>query len=100
MKITLVIINGKKLLICIHDLIDKYPNNVYIINYAELIDNPLEEVAKIFKFINIPLAIQTTEFIKLSTKDHNESYYSVFKSKIVKDRWKSELDPYIIQEII
>ena len=83
-----------------HDLIDKYPRNVYIINYSELIDNPIKEVAKIFEFINIPLSKQTTEFLKVSTKDHSESYYSVFKSKKVKDKWKSELDPYIVSEIV
>ncbi len=30
---------------------------------------------------------------------HKEGPYTVFKNRSVRDRWKSELDPYIVSQI-
>ena len=82
------------------DLKDKYPERTYILRYEDLVINPNAETHKIFNFLNIPLMKQTEKFLHESTTTLKDNYYSVYKTQEVIHKWESELDPYIIQEIL
>jgi len=79
---------------------DKYPDRVMIVRYEELVNEPLPVVAQMFQFANLMLHQQTIEFLKDSQSRNVECEYAVFKRKDVKDKWRNELDPYIISEVI
>ncbi|MFT5635026.1 MAG: hypothetical protein ACI89T_000457 [Cognaticolwellia sp.] len=81
------------------DLADKWPDRVYLIKYEDLVNAPLLMTEEMFSFCDISMDKQTSDFLSLSTKSHDNSPYSVFKSKQVIDNWKSDFDPYITQEI-
>ncbi len=81
------------------DLREKYPDNVHLIRFEDLVADPGQNVAKIFSFANLPLEPQTERFIKESTERHDDSPYSVYKNSRVAHQWQRELDPYIASEI-
>jgi hypothetical protein len=81
------------------DLQEKYPNQVYIIKYEEMVDNPIGVSHGIFDFVGLDLTEQTEFFLRACHSVHKEGPYAVFKDKFVKERWKSELDPYIVSQI-
>ncbi len=81
------------------DLQTKYKNQFYLVNYNKLTENTKQETEKIFSFLNLELTQQTTDFVKSSTSTHTDNPYSVFKDKKVKDKWKTELNKEIIDEI-
>jgi hypothetical protein len=81
------------------DLKEKYPNKVYIVKYDELVDNPLTESKRIFKFTGLEFTGQTRSFLENCHLINKEEPNAVFKDKSVKDNWKNELNPYIIKEI-
>jgi len=78
----------------------KYPNNVKVISYDELVLNPIDIIKETFSFTGIELTGQTIEFLQASQSTHDSDQYAVFKNKNVKDSWKHELDINIRSEII
>ena len=82
------------------DLQDKYPDQVYIVKYEDLVDNPVLYTERIFDFTGLEYTKQTETFLNTCHSFHNQDVFSVFKTPDVKERWKSELDPYIANEII
>jgi len=82
------------------DLKEKYPDNVFIVRYEELVDHSLTLSKAIFDFLGLEFSEQSDAFLKASHAVHHTSPYSVFKDRSVKDRWKTELDPYIIREVL
>ena len=81
------------------DLSEKYPDRMTIVQYEDLARNTLEEVSRIYSFVNLDMGKQTMEFLEKSTKKHEDSPYSVYKNSSVIDKWKGELDSYILEEI-
>jgi len=81
------------------DLKEKYPNNVYIVKYEELVDNPIPVSKSIYDFLGLEFKNQTISFLENCHSINKEGPYAVFKDKSVKDSWKSELYRYIINEI-
>jgi hypothetical protein len=82
------------------DLKDKYPERTYVLRYEDLVQNPIDMTYEIFDFFNIPLTHQTKDFLTASTTTSQESYYSVYKTADVTEKWKTDLDPYIAEEIL
>lgn len=81
------------------DLKEKYPDKVYIVKYEELVDNPIQISRDIFVFFGMDFSGQTRSFLESCHSVSKEGPYTVFKYKSVKESWKSELDPYISDEI-
>jgi len=81
------------------DLKDKFPHRVHVLSYNELVDNPREQVNEIFHFLGIKVTKQTKKFISECNSKHIEGPYSVYKNKNVKDKWKKQLNPKIVDEI-
>ena len=82
------------------DLKDKYPNQVNIIKYEELVNDPISLTKHILNFIGLDYVEQTETFLYECHSVHKDNPYAVFKDKTVMDKWISELDPYISNEII
>jgi len=78
----------------------KNPHRVYVVRYEELVDNPILVSKNAFDFLGLEFTEQTQSFLNTCHSFHKESPYSVFRNKSVKDRWQSELDPYIADEIM
>lgn len=81
------------------DLKNKWPKRVYLVRYEDLVDSPLNIVKDIFEFLDLSFRDQSINFIKKSTSIKQEDYYSVYKDSSVKDKWRKDLNKFIISEI-
>ncbi len=77
----------------------EYPNNLLVIKYEDLVEGPLEITKKMLSFTKLKYVHQTDTFLHNCHQKHNNNEYAVFKDKSVKDKWKDQLNPYIINEI-
>ncbi len=82
------------------DLKDKYPERVFIAKYDEIVNNPLDLAKSLFDFLGLKFSEQTQSFLEASHSIHQDNPYAVFKDKSVKEKWKFELDPYIVNEVL
>ena len=79
---------------------NNYPKRFYLIDYRKLLNNTKEEVSKLFDFCEIPLDIQTINFIDESkSRDISQDAYSVYRKNQQDDKWKEILTQSIINEI-
>lgn len=83
------------------DLKNQYPNNVSIVQYEKLLDDPENEITRLFQFVGLPMVPEIMKFFheSHSLQYTNESTTSVYKDLDVKDKWQSTLDPKIIEYI-
>lgn len=87
------------------DLEAQYPERFVTIRYEDVVEDPLGQMRRIFQFCDITYTDQTEKFLldssrnKPSGSSTGDAYYSVYKDKSVADKWRGELDPYIIEEI-
>jgi len=78
---------------------EKYPDNIYIVNYEDLVENTYNTIENIFLFCGMTLDNDTKEYIDITTSPENhENYdYSVFKNKKTKNKKdiNNEIKKYI-----
>ena len=78
----------------------KYPNNIIIVNYEDLVSNTKYELDKICEFCHIYLHKNMLESIDIM-KSKNDNYdYSVYKNEDTLNKWKGKLDEKIVSYII
>lgn len=77
-----------------------FPDQVYIQKYRDLLQHPVKETKKLFDFLELELTEQTRTFLRDSTTADREDEYAVFRKNQSDDKWKVELDPFIIDEIL
>ena len=58
---------------------EKFPNNIIIVNYEELVKNPNSKVKEICEFCNIDFHDNISKSIKLMNSKNEDYDYSVFK---------------------
>ena len=63
------------------DLMAKYPNRVYLVQYEQLVNESVKICKKLFEFAGIEYGEQTARFVENPESKHSESYYSVYKKK-------------------
>jgi hypothetical protein len=78
----------------------KYPNNIIIVNYEDLLKNTLEQIKKICVFCNLDLHDNMLKSIELMNSKTDEYDYSIFKNKDTLNKWKKKLDSKIIKYIV
>ena len=81
------------------DLKDKFPDQVLILSYNDLVTNTGRETDKLFSFTGLEVTEQTLDFLKSCNSNHIETPYSVYRNKAVKDKWLQELPQKIANEI-
>lgn len=81
------------------ELKKKYPKNVYLINYEDLLKNTEIEIEKIFQFCGLELKKSTIDFINVSLSKNDEYDYSVCRNKDTIINRKCNIDINIIKYI-
>jgi hypothetical protein len=81
------------------DLRDKYPDRFTLLRYEDAVYAPERTISELFNFLGMSYDEATQRFVRESTTVHEDSYYAVYKSKSVADKWRSELPPYIVDEV-
>ena len=90
----------KELALTFLELEQKNPERFLFIQYEQLVTDPNSIIENAFSFVGLKMERQVLDFIKSSQSYHSEDAYAVFKSPNVKDKWRSELDQRISEEII
>lgn len=78
---------------------EKYPENVYLLEYQDLLDNPIKITKQMFEFTGLTYESQTINFLNNSMNINHTDAYSVFKIKEKDDNWK-HLSKDIINYIV
>lgn len=81
------------------DLGDQFPARVKIVRYEALLDTLQDHVADLFGFLGLRVGPATREFLVACHERHDDSPYSVFRSKTVRDQWRTELPTFIAEAI-
>jgi len=76
-----------------------YPNNVYLINYEDLLKNTKVKIEKLFDFCGFKLEKSTIHFINESMSKNDDYDYSVFRNKENLIDKKCQLDEKILKHI-
>lgn len=82
------------------DLQERYRERFFLIQYEQLVEDPIHIMENAFSFIGLKMEKQVENFIKASQSLHVDDAYALYKSPSVKSRWRSQLDPRISREII
>lgn len=75
-------------------------DRVLTIRYEDVCAEPIETTRRMFEFAGLNWQSQTEQFVRASTRESDTDYYSVFKNpQASAERWRSELDPQLIERI-
>lgn len=82
-------------------VLEKYPDNIRIVQYETIVKHPEIQLRELFKFIDVEFNDNVMDFVNESWKEElsNDSTTSVFKTTNVIDKWKNQLDSEIIDYI-
>ncbi|MFC1484262.1 sulfotransferase [Candidatus Neomarinimicrobiota bacterium] len=78
----------------------EYPGNFFLMQYEDLVNEPVAITKELFRFLGLVYTSQAEEFLVDSQNRHDNDPYATFKHPGVKDRWRSSLQPQIQTEII
>lgn len=78
---------------------EKYPDNIIIVNYEDLVKNTIVEIKKICKFCNLKIHKNMKDSIELMNSKNEEYDYSVFKKEDTINKWKGKLNISIFNHI-
>jgi hypothetical protein len=81
-------------------LAERHPARVLVVRYEQLVSHALEQTRRIYSFADLSFGPQTERFVTESQSVHVGTEYSVFKRPEVKDRWRTELDPWFQEAIL
>lgn len=77
----------------------KHPNQFKLVEYNDLLSDTESVVKDLFVFSNLEITKSTLDFIKQSKQKEVSDAYSVFKTRQVDDKWKTQLKTEIIDYI-
>jgi len=75
------------------------PENVFVLRYEDLVENTETWTENMFNYVGLSITEQTKKFLYDCHGKHDSDDYAVFKDKSVKDKWRTQLDHRIINEI-
>lgn len=78
----------------------RYSSRVYLAKYNRFLTNAGQETENLFREVGLQVTGQTREFLKHSSSTDSSNPYSVFRANQRDDKWKTQLDPVIAQQII
>ena len=78
---------------------ERYPENIIIVKYEDLVKNTIIEIKKICEFCNLEFHKNMKESIELMNSKNEEYDYSVFKKEDTIHKWKGKLDDKIVMYI-
>jgi hypothetical protein len=71
------------------------PEQFRLVRYEEFVDDAQSETQALFDWLGLEYSTQTATFLRESQGTSVSGAYSVFRPPLVKDRWRSELQPQI-----
>lgn len=77
----------------------EFRRRVRVVRYESMVSSPEVVARDLMAFLDLDWHGQTAAFIHQSRNSQHPSEYAVFRSKEVKDRWRTELDPRIVEQI-
>jgi hypothetical protein len=77
-----------------------FPDNFYLIKYSDFLANVLESTKNLFTFCRLDINQQTINFINESQEQTVDHHFSVYRKNFRDDKWKEQLNPKIVQEIL
>ena len=70
------------------------------VRYEDICDDPMKWALTLLEFCGLPWSEQTAAFVRASTSQHSDAYYSVFKNPAqAASRWRRDLDPEQVEMI-
>lgn len=78
---------------------EQYPNRFYLLNYSDLLSEPVLVVHKLFDFMKLDFAVQTMQFLQESRSRNVQNSYGVFKTRQRDDVWINHLPAYITDHV-
>lgn len=91
----------KEVALLFHRLQKTYPDNFYLVEYSDLLNDCELQVRQLFSFLGLTYTKQTHLFIQNKLGENStKSVYSVFNTKERDDNWKSVLNENIVQSIV
>lgn len=78
----------------------QYPERFRIVQYEDLVESAVEATKQLFAFLELPYTSQTERFLLESQRYHIDDTHAVYKNPLVKDKWRSQLNPEIQAEIM
>lgn len=78
---------------------EEFPDDVIIIRYEDLIQDPLLRFESLYNKIEIPFTEPVKSFIQESRSRTSKSQYGVHNSKKVDDKWMSVLPDNVVEQI-
>jgi len=79
---------------------DSFPERFRIVQYEDLVRQPVQQTQAMFEFVELEYTKQTGDFLIASQQIDDPDPYAVFKKPGTKDRWRDDLAPEIQNEII
>jgi hypothetical protein len=77
----------------------QYKDRFCMVYYEDLIKDTVNEIERVFNFCNLEVNMQTIKFLNDSKSSERRSVYSVFRDKLIDDKWKDSLNELIFTEI-
>jgi len=77
-----------------------HKNKFFLLQYEDLVKNPMKQIKSLFEFCNLDISEQTTDFIQDSISINNNETYSVYKYRKNTKEWQNQLDEMIINKVI
>ncbi len=81
-------------------LAKEHPDRFRLVRYEDVVGDPAGQVQELFAFFDLPVSVQTDDFLSRSRREHLPGPYSVFKPPSVVHRWQRELQPEIRDGIL
>ena len=78
---------------------NQYPERFKIIQYDDLVKDRITTTQTIFDFVDLEMTNQTFDFLTKSQEKEIDDPDTAFRLSDVSERWKYELDTYIVNEI-
>lgn len=76
-----------------------FPERFKLLKYDDLLKETERVVSELFEFINLEMDVNTEKFIKQSRQVEVRDAYSVYKTKKVDDKWRTQLPSNIVDEV-
>ncbi len=80
-------------------LAEERPEQFRLVRYEIFVDHAERETKGLFDWLGLAYTEQTASFLRQSQTTAVPGEYSVFRAPMVKDRWRSELQPQIQEAI-
>lgn len=74
---------------------EKYPDNVILVKYEDLVLSPIDQTNKMFQFVGLQVDDQTENFLKESSSKSSGDAYSVYRKQQDPEKWRGQLNPDI-----